>query len=123
MPVTSGTLTAIAGDLFLDFFGRGRPLPKYARPDLVLLGEFDAIGLATNGLFDELFAFVMNGLLGGCSFRCIYWVFGWRFQESGQYGIKWGLILAEKLEKKIIDRKTTVLKNSGKFFQGFRGTR
>ena len=69
MPVASGTLTAIAGDLFLDFFGRGRPLPKYARPDLVLLGEFDTIGLATNDLFDELFAFVMNGQLGGCNSR------------------------------------------------------
>ena len=67
--MASGTLTAIAGGLVLGFFGRGKRLPKYARPDLVLLGEFDTIGLATNGLFDELFAFVMNGQLGGCSFR------------------------------------------------------
>ena len=67
--MASGTLTAIAGArLILGFFGWCGPLSKYARPDLVLLGEFDAVILGSIGLFDALFGFVMNGQFGGCSF-------------------------------------------------------
>ena len=42
----------------------------------------------------------MNGQLGGCNSRWVYLVLWLKFLESGRYGIKWGLILAEKLEKK-----------------------